>query len=226
MTCSSVRCSARVCVAARCPVRQCAAALVLPHALLRAHHPCWSPTWGVHCARSLAAVTPCARRRNCVTLAQCEAYKIKRIAFPAISCGVYGYPLDDAASVSLRTCAEYATSLKEVTFVLFGDKAMAAFSKAAEGMPDVLKPALAKTGGDAVQGRYGDAAMQDVGAEGKVAEETAGGEEGGEEGDTVRTMSAELTGDHSVQETKEAMMEQATEGKAEVEGERVQPVLP
>ena len=164
--------------------------------------------------------------RNCITLAQCEAYKIKRIAFPAVSCGVYGYPVDDAASVSLRTCAEYATTLKEVTFVLFGDKAMAAFSKAAEGMPDVLKPVTTETGGNAVQGSYGDAAMQGVGAEKNVAEGTAGGEEGGEEGNTVKTMSAELTGDHVVQETKEAMMEQATEGKAEVEGEKVQPVLP
>lgn len=46
---------------------------------------------------------------------------IKYIAFPAISCGVYGYPFDEAAKVALSTIKEYGNGLKEVHFVLFLD---------------------------------------------------------------------------------------------------------
>eukprot|EP01018_Ginkgo_biloba_P003935 Gb_13986 [translate_table: standard] len=44
---------------------------------------------------------------------------IKHIAFPAISCGIYGYPYDEAAAVSLMTLKEHVEDLKEVHFVLF-----------------------------------------------------------------------------------------------------------
>lgn len=46
---------------------------------------------------------------------------IQYIAFPAISCGVYGYPYDDAASIAISTVKEYADEFKEVHFVLFSD---------------------------------------------------------------------------------------------------------
>jgi len=45
------------------------------------------------------------------------------ISFPSVSTGAYGYPLDKAARVALRTVASFLkekpTSLKEVIFVLF-----------------------------------------------------------------------------------------------------------
>ncbi|KAL2897890.1 hypothetical protein RDABS01_039672 [Bienertia sinuspersici] len=47
--------------------------------------------------------------------------KIQYIAFPAISCGVYGYPYDEAASVAISAIKEFADDLKEVYFVLFAD---------------------------------------------------------------------------------------------------------
>ncbi|XP_010554711.1 PREDICTED: uncharacterized protein LOC104824360 [Tarenaya hassleriana] len=47
---------------------------------------------------------------------------IKCIAFPAISCGVYGYPFDEAASVAISTIKQFADDLKEVHFVLFSDE--------------------------------------------------------------------------------------------------------
>ncbi|DBA72400.1 TPA: hypothetical protein ACH3X2_010433 [Trebouxia sp. C0005] len=42
------------------------------------------------------------------------------IAFPAISCGIYGYPLQAACTAALQACYENSGDLKEVHFVLFG----------------------------------------------------------------------------------------------------------
>ncbi|KAJ6975361.1 uncharacterized protein [Populus alba] len=58
--------------------------------------------------------------RNSLILAKDN--NIKYIAFPAISCGVYGYPYEDAAKVAISTVKEFAYDLKEVHFVLFSDE--------------------------------------------------------------------------------------------------------
>ncbi|KAL3622047.1 hypothetical protein CASFOL_034243 [Castilleja foliolosa] len=47
---------------------------------------------------------------------------IQYIAFTAISCGVYGYPYEEAAKVAISTVKESAGDLKEVHFVLFLDE--------------------------------------------------------------------------------------------------------
>jgi len=57
----------------------------------------------------------------------------KSIAFPAISTGVYGYPLDKAATVALDTVIKFLqkeSRLELVRFVLFGDEALREFEKA------------------------------------------------------------------------------------------------
>ncbi|KAA8539685.1 hypothetical protein F0562_026377 [Nyssa sinensis] len=46
---------------------------------------------------------------------------IQYIAYPAISCGVYGYPYDEAATVAISSVREFANDFKEVHFVLFLD---------------------------------------------------------------------------------------------------------
>ncbi len=80
-----------------------------------------------------------------VTLASCfteslklaDANGLKSVSFPAISCGVYGYPLDEAAEVALGAVAEYArgkTGVELVRFVLFDARAYEAFERAAEGI--------------------------------------------------------------------------------------------
>ena len=60
---------------------------------------------------------------------------LKTLAFPAISCGVYGYPIRDASRIALRTVADYCEAhpeIEEVRFVLFGDKDLAAYQEAFE----------------------------------------------------------------------------------------------
>jgi len=52
------------------------------------------------------------------------------VAFPAISTGVYGYPLDLAAPVAMRAVHAATTSVGEVRFVLFDSDAFAAFERA------------------------------------------------------------------------------------------------
>lgn len=57
------------------------------------------------------------------------------VAFPAISCGVYGYPLADAAEVALEEVATFLADSpipERVRFVLFGERALAAFCEVYE----------------------------------------------------------------------------------------------
>ncbi|KAL2526810.1 appr-1-p processing enzyme family protein [Abeliophyllum distichum] len=56
---------------------------------------------------------------------------IQYVAFPAISCGVYRYPFDEAAAVAISTVKEFADDFKEVHFVLFSDEIYDAWSKKA-----------------------------------------------------------------------------------------------
>ncbi|XP_059627898.1 uncharacterized protein LOC132270723 [Cornus florida] len=46
---------------------------------------------------------------------------IQYVAFPAISCGIYGYPFDEAATVAISSIREFANDFKGVHFVLFAD---------------------------------------------------------------------------------------------------------
>jgi O-acetyl-ADP-ribose deacetylase (regulator of RNase III) len=57
----------------------------------------------------------------------------RTVAFPAISTGVYGWPMDDGARIAVRTVREAAVApVEEVRFVLFDDSAYAAFEAALE----------------------------------------------------------------------------------------------
>jgi len=71
-------------------------------------------------------------------LASCHTESLKvadelgasTVAFPAISTGVYGYPLELAAPVALAAVRDADTRVVEVRFVLFDEDAFAAFERA------------------------------------------------------------------------------------------------
>ena len=64
------------------------------------------------------------------SLALAFAHDLRTIAFPAISCGAYGYPMDAAAKIAVRECSLFAADHPEVeriTFALFGEEALATY---------------------------------------------------------------------------------------------------
>ncbi|MFC8343747.1 O-acetyl-ADP-ribose deacetylase [Streptomyces sp. NPDC057280] len=52
----------------------------------------------------------------------------RTVAFPAISTGVYRWPMDDAARIAVETVRAARTSVTEVRFVLFGEQAYEVFA--------------------------------------------------------------------------------------------------
>jgi O-acetyl-ADP-ribose deacetylase (regulator of RNase III) len=54
----------------------------------------------------------------------------KTVAFPAISTGVYGYPIELAAPVAIRAVRESGSTVEEVRFVLFDEESYGAFESA------------------------------------------------------------------------------------------------
>jgi len=64
--------------------------------------------------------------RNCFRLAAENG--LKSLAFPAISCGVYGYPIPQAVAIALReTRLAASPEIEQVLFVCFGDEVYQAY---------------------------------------------------------------------------------------------------
>lgn len=97
--------------------------------------------WVVHCVGPVYSVNkPVAEQlascyRRAMTLAD-EAHAAS-IAFPAISAGVYGYPMDEASTIAANTVVGMAASMRTVNrvrFVLFSDDALRTFEAALEAL--------------------------------------------------------------------------------------------
>ncbi|MFF4549472.1 O-acetyl-ADP-ribose deacetylase [Streptomyces sp. NPDC001435] len=52
----------------------------------------------------------------------------RTVAFPAISTGVYRWPMDDAARIAVETVRDTSTDVEEARFVLFDDRAYEVFA--------------------------------------------------------------------------------------------------
>jgi O-acetyl-ADP-ribose deacetylase (regulator of RNase III) len=61
--------------------------------------------------------------------------EIKRLAFPAISCGAYGYPIAEAAQIAFKTTRQLlaiSDELQKVIFVVWGEDIYGAYREALE----------------------------------------------------------------------------------------------
>jgi O-acetyl-ADP-ribose deacetylase (regulator of RNase III) len=67
------------------------------------------------------------------SLALAVAHDVRSIAFPAISCGIYGYPIADAAHIAADTVSAFLIkdrTIKQVIFACFGAEVLEAFQAA------------------------------------------------------------------------------------------------
>jgi O-acetyl-ADP-ribose deacetylase len=67
------------------------------------------------------------------SMALAAQHGITSIAFPAISCGIYGYPIPEAARVAVQTtaaCLDTLPPLTTVIFACFGDDVLRAYEAA------------------------------------------------------------------------------------------------
>jgi len=83
------------------------------------------------------AETLASCHRECIRLA--DEHALTSLAFPAISTGAYGYPVNEAATVAVAAVIEAlrsATHVNKVLFVLFDASTLKAYTSAAEKLRD------------------------------------------------------------------------------------------
>ncbi|HET8705028.1 MAG TPA: O-acetyl-ADP-ribose deacetylase [Pseudomonadales bacterium] len=73
------------------------------------------PVWRGGSADEEALLASCYR--NALSIA--EQHELTSIAFPAISCGVYGFPVDRAAEIAVNTVADFVAGAESIQRVLF-----------------------------------------------------------------------------------------------------------
>jgi O-acetyl-ADP-ribose deacetylase len=70
-----------------------------------------------------------------VSLRVADELGARTVAFPAISTGVYGYPVEEAAPVAVHAVLDSETEIAEVRFVLFDEATHGAFLEALGDAP-------------------------------------------------------------------------------------------
>jgi O-acetyl-ADP-ribose deacetylase (regulator of RNase III) len=93
---------------------------------LKARHVIHAAVMGTNLATNAEYI----RKATLSALARAKEMGLKSIAFPALGTGVGGFPLGECARVMLAAVREHVeggTTLEEVEFVLFGEKARLAF---------------------------------------------------------------------------------------------------
>ena len=89
------------------------------------------PVWRGGGQNEPALLASCHRE----SLKLAVAHDIRTIAFPAISCGIYGYPIPEAARIAIGTVRQFLEeneTLPQVIFACFGAEVLQAFEAAAK----------------------------------------------------------------------------------------------
>lgn len=91
------------------------------------------PIWrgGEHQEATLLA--QCYQR----TLALAAEHELRSIAFPAISCGVYGYPVNQACEIAMNSVVEqtsYYPDIRKVIFCAFNEEIYQAYIRALQSI--------------------------------------------------------------------------------------------
>jgi O-acetyl-ADP-ribose deacetylase (regulator of RNase III) len=87
------------------------------------------PVWRGGTQREPELLASCYRE----SLALAAANDVRTVAFPAISCGVYGYPLEQALEIAVRECAEGIErhpTLEKITFACFDARMLELYGRA------------------------------------------------------------------------------------------------
>ncbi len=72
------------------------------------------------------------------SLSLAAKHQLESLAFPAISCGVYGYPLADACRIAIDTTTDFLTAhpgIARVIFILFSDNDRRVYERYLQGLP-------------------------------------------------------------------------------------------
>ena len=64
------------------------------------------------------------------SLALAKQYRLRTVAFPSISTGIYGYPLEKAAPIALKVLLDEAPNFDALYLVAFDEKTYEAYQKA------------------------------------------------------------------------------------------------
>ena len=90
--------------------------------------------WVIHTVGPVyaASADPAGELASCHTesLRVADELGARTVAFPAVSTGVFGYPVEEAAGVAIVAARGAETEVEEVRFVLFGREAFEAFERA------------------------------------------------------------------------------------------------
>ena len=90
------------------------------------------PRWSGGNHGEAEALASCYRR----SLELAKMHGLKNVAFPAISCGIYGYPLDQAAAIAVRETRSFLNihpEFDKIFLVCFGADVLRAYREAVEG---------------------------------------------------------------------------------------------
>ena len=89
------------------------------------------PVWHGGAQREPELLASCYRE----SLALAAARDLRTLAFPAISCGVYGYPFDRAVEIAVRECREGLErhpGIEKITFACFDEVMLGLYTAALE----------------------------------------------------------------------------------------------